>query len=95
MPYLSVAENIFLNREPRRIAAIGMVDFGLMKREAERLLADLGVHIRGDTKVSDAHRGRAANGRDRTGDLTPGHAHPDGLADLGAFEPRDPGATGA
>jgi ribose transport system ATP-binding protein len=52
VPYLSVAENIFLNREPRRIAAVGMVDFGLMQREAERLLADLGVHIRGDTKVS-------------------------------------------
>ena len=53
VPYLSVAENIFLNREPRRIAAVGMVDFSLMRREAERLLADLGVHIRGDIKVSE------------------------------------------
>jgi ABC-type sugar transport system ATPase subunit len=53
VPYLSVAENIFLNREPRRIAAVGMVDFSLMRREAERLLAGLGVHIRGDTKVSE------------------------------------------
>jgi ribose transport system ATP-binding protein len=53
VPYLSVAENIFLNREPRRIAAIGMVDFGLMKREAERLLADLDVQIPGDKKVSE------------------------------------------
>jgi ABC-type sugar transport system ATPase subunit len=52
-PYLSVAENIFLNREPRRVAAIGMVDFGLMRREAERLLADLGVHIPGDRKVGE------------------------------------------
>jgi ABC-type sugar transport system ATPase subunit len=51
VPYLSVAENIFLNREPRRIPAIGMVDFGLMKREAEQLLADLGIQIDGDTKV--------------------------------------------
>src|SRR5215217_6493154 len=53
VPYLSVAENIFLNREPRRIAAVGMVDFGQMQREAERLLADLGVHVRGDKKVSE------------------------------------------
>ncbi|MDQ2999094.1 MAG: ATP-binding cassette domain-containing protein [Chloroflexota bacterium] len=51
VPYLSVAENIFLNREPRSIAAIGMVDFGAMKRESERLLADLGVYLSGDTLV--------------------------------------------
>jgi ribose transport system ATP-binding protein len=53
VPYLSVAENIFLNREPRRVAAIGMVDFGRMRREAERLLADLGVQISGDKQVSE------------------------------------------
>jgi ABC-type sugar transport system ATPase subunit len=53
VPYLSVAENIFLNREPRRVAAIGMVDFGRMRRDAGRLLADLGVQIDGDTKVGD------------------------------------------
>lgn len=51
VPYLSVAENIFLNREPRSIAAIGMVDFGAMKRESERLLAELGVYLSGDTLV--------------------------------------------
>jgi ABC-type sugar transport system ATPase subunit len=53
VPYLSVAENIFLNREPRRVAAIGMVDFAAMRRVAEQLLADLGVHLPGDRKVSD------------------------------------------
>jgi ABC-type sugar transport system ATPase subunit len=53
VPYLSVAENIFLNREPRRLPALGMVDFGRMKREAERLLADLSVHIPGDKKVGE------------------------------------------
>lgn len=53
VPYLSVAENIFLNREPLRVAAIGLVDFDRMKREAERLLADLGVQIAGDTKVGE------------------------------------------
>jgi ribose transport system ATP-binding protein len=53
VPYLSVAENIFLNREPRSVAAIGMVDFGRMRREAERLLADLGVQIAGNKKVGE------------------------------------------
>jgi ABC-type sugar transport system ATPase subunit len=53
VPYLSVAENIFLNREPRRVAAIGMVDFAAMEREAERLLADLGVQIAGARKVGE------------------------------------------
>ncbi|HEX5691728.1 MAG TPA: sugar ABC transporter ATP-binding protein, partial [Roseiflexaceae bacterium] len=53
VPYLSVAENIFLNREPRRIRAIGMVDFATMEREAERLLASLGVQIAGDKKVGE------------------------------------------
>ncbi len=53
VPHMSVAENIFLNREPRRIPAIGMVDFGAMKREAERLLGGLGVHIPGDKRVGE------------------------------------------
>jgi ABC-type sugar transport system ATPase subunit len=53
VPYMSVAENILLNREPRRLAAIGMVDFGAMRRIAERLLADLGVHIPSDRRVSE------------------------------------------
>jgi ABC-type sugar transport system ATPase subunit len=53
VPYLSVAENIFLNREPRRIAAIGMVDFSRMKRDAEQLLSELGVAIPGDKQVGD------------------------------------------
>ncbi len=53
VPYLSVAENIFLNREPRRVPAIGMVDFGRMRRESERLLADLHVQIPGDRKVGE------------------------------------------
>jgi ribose transport system ATP-binding protein len=53
VPYLNVAENIFLNREPRRIAAIGMVDFAAMEREAERLLASLGVQMAGNKKVGE------------------------------------------
>lgn len=44
VPYLTVAENIFLNNEPRR--ALGLVDFRRMNREAEKLLHDLGADIR-------------------------------------------------
>ena len=45
VPYLTVAENIFLNREPCR--ALGLVDFRRMNREAEALLHDLGADISG------------------------------------------------
>jgi ribose transport system ATP-binding protein len=53
VPQLSVAENIFLNREPRRIAAAGLVDFARMKREAEVILFDLGLDLPGDKKVKE------------------------------------------
>jgi ribose transport system ATP-binding protein len=45
VPHLSVAENIFLNREPRLVKTIGMVDFGTMRRQARAILDDLGVDI--------------------------------------------------
>jgi ribose transport system ATP-binding protein len=45
VPHLSVAENIFLNREPRLVKSIGMVDFGSMRRQARTILDDLGVDI--------------------------------------------------
>lgn len=40
-PYLSIAENIFIGRQPRN--RFGLIDFGQMNREAARWLADLGV----------------------------------------------------
>lgn len=49
IPYLSVAENIFLNREPR--LALGLVDFRRMNREAEAILHDLGADIPGKKLV--------------------------------------------
>ena len=53
VPHLSVAENIFLNREPRRVRQIGLVDFRAQKRQAEEIMADLGVEIPGDRMVKD------------------------------------------
>jgi ribose transport system ATP-binding protein len=52
-PHLTVAENIFLNREPRLIKAIGMVDFKTMETNAQAILNDLGVEIDCKKKVSE------------------------------------------
>jgi ribose transport system ATP-binding protein len=45
VPHLSVAENIFLNREPLRAKRIGLVDFKIMAKEAHHILTDMGVDI--------------------------------------------------
>jgi len=53
VPQLSVAENLFLNREPRRIPALGMVDFKKMEADARHILGDLGVDIPPNKLVKD------------------------------------------
>lgn len=53
VPQLSVAENLFLNREPRRIPALGMVDFKKMEADARHILSDLGVDIPPNKLVKD------------------------------------------
>ena len=52
-PNLSVAENVFLNREPRQIPLLGAVDFRKMRRQTEAIMADLGVHISGRQLVKN------------------------------------------
>src|SRR5512134_437431 len=52
-PNLSVAENVFLNREPRRTPLPGAVDFKKMRRQTEAILADLGVYISGRRLVKE------------------------------------------
>ena len=52
-PHLSVAENVFLNREPRRIPLLGAVDFKKMRQQTEAIMHDLGVHIPGDRLVKE------------------------------------------
>lgn len=49
VPQLTVAENIFLNREPRR--ALGRVDFARMNRDAEVILHEIGANIAGNTLI--------------------------------------------
>ena len=53
VPHLSVSENVFLNREPRRIRMLGAVDFKKMRQRAETIMTDLGVPISGDRLVKD------------------------------------------
>ena len=53
IPHLSVSENIFLNREPRRLPILGLVDFRKMQRQAEAVLADLGVYLPVNRLVKD------------------------------------------
>ncbi|WP_433544421.1 sugar ABC transporter ATP-binding protein (plasmid) [Streptomyces sp. CA-294286] len=50
VPDLTVAENIFLGRQPRRY---GLVDHRRMRRDAEELLRRVGVHVRADAKVRE------------------------------------------
>ncbi|MFJ4965197.1 Galactose/methyl galactoside import ATP-binding protein MglA [Streptomyces sp. ADI96-02] len=50
VPDLTVAENIFLGRQPRRF---GLVDHRRMREDAARLLRRVGVDVRPDAKVRD------------------------------------------
>ncbi|MCO5222047.1 MAG: ATP-binding cassette domain-containing protein [Thermomicrobiales bacterium] len=43
MPALSVAENVFLGRQPRN--AFGLVDWKRMRAEAKKQLADFGIDV--------------------------------------------------
>ncbi|MBL8157591.1 MAG: sugar ABC transporter ATP-binding protein, partial [Anaerolineae bacterium] len=49
-PYLTVAENIFLGREPNRA---GVIQTGQMRKQAAELLERLHVHIDVDEPVSE------------------------------------------
>lgn len=53
IPHLSVGENIFLNREPRLIPLLGMVDFRKMHSEAEQILHGLGTEVPGRILVKN------------------------------------------
>ncbi|MGB8225397.1 MAG: sugar ABC transporter ATP-binding protein [Sedimentisphaerales bacterium] len=56
IPYLSVAENIFLGRE--YVNRLGLVDYRRMNRETEALLAKLNLQINPKTVVSDLRVGQ-------------------------------------
>src|SRR5947199_320437 len=50
VPQLTIAENIFLGREPRHFG--GVIDQARLNRDARQFLADLGLTIDATTKVS-------------------------------------------
>lgn len=54
-PDLTVAENIFLSREPRRsglLGRMGILDRAAMKEQASRLMSDLGITTLQDVSLS-------------------------------------------
>src|SRR5437868_7367588 len=51
VPYLSVAENIFLGREPRRPG--GFIDWKRMWAEVKRLLEPFGLSLRSEEHTSE------------------------------------------
>ncbi len=53
VPQLSVAENLFMNREPKRFPFTGMVDFKRMESEASIILGELGLGIPPTTLVKN------------------------------------------
>ncbi|MCS7192477.1 MAG: sugar ABC transporter ATP-binding protein [Armatimonadetes bacterium] len=56
VPYMTVAENIFLGREPTKF--FGFVDFSRMREEARKILAQLDPTIDPDSKVRDLPVGK-------------------------------------
>lgn len=49
VPYMSIAENIFLGREPRN--GIGTVDKSKMHRDAQKLIETVGLNMKANTPV--------------------------------------------
>ncbi|MCQ5149752.1 D-xylose ABC transporter ATP-binding protein, partial [Coprococcus eutactus] len=51
VPYLSVAQNLFLGREIR--TKLGTMDFAEINRRAEEMISSLGVNIKAHTIVEN------------------------------------------
>ncbi|MDR2181553.1 MAG: sugar ABC transporter ATP-binding protein [Treponema sp.] len=58
VPFLSVAENIFLGREEVKVKSIGWLDRDQQRREAAEILKSLGLEISPDTPVGTLGVGR-------------------------------------
>lgn len=52
LPEVSIAENIYLGREPSRRAP-GVVNFGSLWRQADELIQSIGLHVSSKTPVKD------------------------------------------
>ena len=51
VPWLSIAENMFLGREPKN--KLGFVDFGKMNSEAKKYLVDFGLDLNPLTPIAE------------------------------------------
>ncbi|MBE2215634.1 MAG: sugar ABC transporter ATP-binding protein [Opitutaceae bacterium] len=56
IPYLSVAENIFLGREPR--TRLGLIDYGRLHADTQAVLARLDLKVAPETLVADLRVGQ-------------------------------------
>ena len=63
-PEMTVAQNIFVNRQPRN--SLRMIDYRAMKTRAKALLGDLGAPIDVERENQAAVGGGSPDGRDRT-----------------------------
>jgi simple sugar transport system ATP-binding protein len=48
VPGLTVAENVFLGRQPRRAGGLGIVDWRRMREQARKIMADWGFDVNAD-----------------------------------------------
>ena len=88
VPYLDIAQNIFLGREiPGKLP--GLIDRRGIHQAAQRGARHHRLRYRSAHSGASARRRAAADGRDRQGAVA-GRPHPgDGRADRGAVRPRD------
>ena len=85
LPAMSVAENMYLGREPLRN---GLIDWGRMFKDAQTIIDGLGLELGPRSAGTFAQRRRAADGRDLQGAHHERQAHHHGRADGGAQWPR-------
>ena len=86
MAYMTVAENIWLRREPRN--ALGFINHREMRRRTQALFDQLEIDLDPEAEVRDLSRRQPSDGRDRQGRLLrQRHSH-HGRADLGASPTR-------
>ena len=59
LPAMSVAENMYLGREPLRN---GLINWGQMFKDAQKIISDLGLRTQSPGTGAFAQRGRTADG---------------------------------
>ena len=82
MPFMTVAENIWIRREPKN--RFGFIDHGEMHRKTQALFDRLNIDIDPEIEVRELSRRQPPDGRDRQGGVLRVRRPDHGRADLGA-----------